>query len=617
MRKVIALVLVFAMILPMINVVGKITASAASTAELLINPGFEDDITGWTKYSPSDYEIVTDGTHSGDKAMLMTNRQNPYGVYREVLNDILTVNGKGEYTFGVWAKLPKGVPSCPCQVVIVIKGSNSDNAWSASDNITLTTEWQKIEAKSKTLTWEGDVVDSGIYISTGPNVSPDIYVDDFSLVKESPVNGSPLPTKGNPIVGDETKRGETTTIGAIRWDGWFGEPRTGEYGYVSAEVERTLSPAKFHYRTPFFGEITADDKVSFPDFTQETFDKEILYAADAGIDYWAFCWFDGNDIGKVRKFLATSQYKNKIKICSIFGPDQYSNDSVNEIKSYFKSGLWQTVQGGRPLMYYYTDADITKSIGIYRGVCSELGIPAPYVVRMGGTGVGVDNTLVDAISDYAIFGSGGAAFSTLMDKEVHRWKSTYLDGKQMIPCISTGWDPRPRNNPDLVPPSVWAGDANAWVQTATPAELTTSVTSAYQWIDANKKLSLANTAIMYAWNEHDEGGWICPTIAVDENGNAIKNADGTNKIDTSRLDAVKAAITAYKTVGLPSPTPKPVPGATNSPEPTATMPVNTNDNSSTLNIPLIIAISVGAIVIIGGGIIFIGIKRNKKQSPIE
>jgi len=365
-------------------------------------------------------------------------------------------------------------------------------------------------------------------------------------MEESSVNGSPIPTKGIPIPGDETKCGETTTIGAIRWDGWFGEPRTGEYGFVVTEVERTLSPAMFHFRTPFFGQITEESKVHFPDFTQETFDKEILYATDAGIDYWAFCWFDGNDVGKVRKFLATSQYKDKIKICSIFGPDKYIN-TINEIKSYFKSGLWQTVQGGRPLMYYYTDADINECIELYRDVCSELGIPAPYVVRMSGTVIGVDNTLVDAISDYAIFGSGGAAFSILMDKEIQRWKSTYLDGKQMIPCISTGWDPRPRTNPDLVPLSIWTGDAKAWVQAAIPEELTTSITSAYQWIDANKKLSLANTAIMYAWNEHDEGGWLCPTIAVDANGNHLKNADGTYKIDASRLDAVKAAITADKT----------------------------------------------------------------------
>ena len=30
-----------------------------------------------------------------------------------------------------------------------------------------------------------------------------------------------------------------------------------------------------------------------------------------------------------------------------------------------------------------------------------------------------------------------------------------------------------------------------------------------------------NTVIMYCWNEYSEGGWFCPTIAVDENGKVL------------------------------------------------------------------------------------------------
>ena len=56
----------------------------------------------------------------------------------------------------------------------------------------------------------------------------------------------------------------------------------------------------------------------------------------------------------------------------------------------------------------------------------------------------------------------------------------------------------------------------------------------------------ANTVLMYAWNEHDEGGWICPTLKVDENGNQLYGENGEKLIDTSRIEAIKKAISEFK-----------------------------------------------------------------------
>jgi len=38
------------------------------------------------------------------------------------------------------------------------------------------------------------------------------------------------------------------------------------------------------------------------------------------------------------------------------------------------------------------------------------------------------------------------------------------------------------------------------------------VQDAFDFIGANSSICDADTTLMYAWNEHDEGGWLCPTL---------------------------------------------------------------------------------------------------------
>jgi len=51
--------------------------------------------------------------------------------------------------------------------------------------------------------------------------------------------------------------------------------------------------------------------------------------------------------------------------------------------------------------------------------------------------------------------------------------------------------------------------------TATPDELAAHVRQAVEWTKANRDLDPANAIIVYAWNEHDEGGWLEPTLRTD------------------------------------------------------------------------------------------------------
>ena len=60
--------------------------------------------------------------------------------------------------------------------------------------------------------------------------------------------------------------------------------------------------------------------------------------------------------------------------------------------------------------------------------------------------------------------------------------------------------------------------------TATPAQLTKHLQEVLDWTAHNPDLTPANAVIIYAWNEHDEGGWLAPTWTAERRPN-------TNRIE--------------------------------------------------------------------------------------
>jgi len=72
-----------------------------------------------------------------------------------------------------------------------------------------------------------------------------------------------------------------TTVGAIRWDGWFEDN----------PWQRNLDPEQWHYRLPFFAEKDRDNGVCVVDNSDDVMAREIAFARAGGIDYWAFCYY--------------------------------------------------------------------------------------------------------------------------------------------------------------------------------------------------------------------------------------------------------------------------------------------------------------------------------------
>lgn len=322
-------------------------------------------------------------------------------------------------------------------------------------------------------------------------------------------------------------------VGAIRWDGWVGNKGSWQIGPI---VERTLGPSKFHYRAPFFSIVTGKDSISIDGTTQEIMDKEIVFATEAGIDYWAYCWYpDGCGLELARKLHQTSILANDVKWCVILGTfevnvlNNYGASLVND----FARENYQKVLGGRPLIYLYS-SDLTRAgLDKLRAMTIAKNLKTPYVVVMAWDAASAADYCqvigADAISSYAALGNNNRPFTEVIPPQSKANWEKFAAKKEVVPWVCTGWNAKPRMESENPWSSYYSDATNC--QDATANDIKDFLLSAIDWTVSHRSKVVANTLIMYAWNEHDEGyGAICPTLGTD------------GMPDTERLDSVRVAL---------------------------------------------------------------------------
>ena len=322
---------------------------------------------------------------------------------------------------------------------------------------------------------------------------------------------------------------ENPTVGAIRWDAWTG-------GHVTKQVERSLGPQKYHHRLPWFAKVIKENNVKIDGSLQSVMDKEINFASDAGLDYWAFLTYPESSPMSLAltKYLKSSQ-RTKINFSLILHNvlDVNNNEWKNENSRIVKLLLhpeYQTVLNKRPLVYIFKKNFDFKRISQFRKLAKKFGIN-PYIVYMGWNPASNFKRLshkgIDAVSSYAK-SSKRKKFSSLVKEIKKDWHNAARASVPYIPLVTTGWDKGPRKDN----PVSWEHNAKYHHQkvfpaTALPNEIANHLYDAITFIKNNSKVCLANTAIIYAWNEHDEGAWLSPTWQTG------------GHINTERLDAIR------------------------------------------------------------------------------
>lgn len=324
--------------------------------------------------------------------------------------------------------------------------------------------------------------------------------------------------------------GARPIVGAIRWDGWYGD------GGVVKAVEHSLGQPKYHFRLPWFAQLLDGDKVRINGDSQEIVEREIAYAAQAGLNYWAFVDYGNEAPGlsiALNRYLAAKD-KQSVRYCFVEEGarlDKAGRAGWPRLVEHFRNGDYQTVLGGRPLLFVFVkpprltkaDWDELKRQAVVAG------LKTPYLVLLGWDPEQDAKAMVelgfDAVSAYARGGSYSMTQPSYAQQcamiRRDRWEKWRALRVPSVTFASAGWDTRPRNER---PPS-WMKEVTATPDptpfsqqrplldavTATPDELVTHVQEAINWTQANRNLNPANTLLIYAWNEHDEGGWLQPT----------------------------------------------------------------------------------------------------------
>ena len=234
---------------------------------------------------------------------------------------------------------------------------------------------------------------------------------------------------------------QTPLVGAIRWDAWQ------ESGTVNAAVEATLGPEHWHYRLPFFSQVLSTNSVHIDGNHRSIMDPEIIYAANAGINYWAFVTYpDGLGMSNGLHLYLNSPQKGLINFCLILQGSWISdpgswNPEVERYVSYFRDAKYQNVLGNQPLVYLFNVQSMIGS-GKYadwsavhaafdqlRTAATAAGLGSPYVVIQGWNAAtdktNMQNIGADAIGAYAIGGGtpSGSPYATLAAAAHNFWES--------------------------------------------------------------------------------------------------------------------------------------------------------------------------------------------------
>jgi hypothetical protein len=193
--------------------------------------------------------------------------------------------------------------------------------------------------------------------------------------------------------------------------------------------------------------------------------EELKFAHQAGIDYWAWCWYDPTrpeatewHMNDVLELYRKSPDRDLVNYCLI-GPGYYATqhweDTVERFVAMFKEPNYQKVLGNRPLFYYFSSQDAVphfrsieearKAIDYLREKTIEAGLDTPYIVGLcfwpdKGAQAAKDCGF-DAIGSYCnppAAESRELAYSEMAGLNRWFWNACKETGHQVVPPVNAG-----------------------------------------------------------------------------------------------------------------------------------------------------------------------------------
>ena len=316
-------------------------------------------------------------------------------------------------------------------------------------------------------------------------------------------------------------------IGAVNWDASL--PSEYYFGFYQTS---SLSQAKYRTWTPFYADIIDKERVGYHIRTVEEYEKEMQYAIDAGVDYFAFVWYptEGSkehkqgsardcshkvfELNYARGLYQKSTLKEKLGACAILGAHPFTDNDIIELVRAFAEPYYEKIDG-MPLLYLYGGYREEIVEKIFRA-CEERGIPTPFIVPMVTNAEGVEKMpRAAALSAYTSGADGINTYDELIDISIEKNAARISGNIGFIPTFNVGWDPSPR----IDRPVPWMSTADGksaypalgYAKMATGEELCRGAVKFAKFLLEKAKNNMVGHVLTFAWNEFEEGGFFCPT----------------------------------------------------------------------------------------------------------
>lgn len=314
-------------------------------------------------------------------------------------------------------------------------------------------------------------------------------------------------------------------LGAINWDaGLPGDTYFGGY------MIRSLGDKNHVHRLPYYAKKDAEGNYYIQERTQEDYNRELQYAIDGGLDFFLYCWYpDGEEpreigteanpelaehfptLNTMRKLYQQSPLRKKLKMCAILlTPHAYSAKDLEALLTAMQEDYYEK-KDGRPLVFLFGGYRL-DFITTLRELAKPMGID-PYIVFInnGRSSENGDYSAADAVSAYASCHDGETyeAFCRAVVQDNEKRKAY---GLPVIPLLSVGWNPMPR----IDHPCPWVQYSDrVYAPLPTSDQMEKATLNYFRWIKENRAQADTGYGVVFAWNEFEEGGYLCPTLSED------------------------------------------------------------------------------------------------------
>jgi len=310
-------------------------------------------------------------------------------------------------------------------------------------------------------------------------------------------------------------------VGAYYFDGWAGRHRLAD-----DPNEKWARTAPDHLTRRMVEEFPHLEPVwGWRDDSLKAMERQIDLAADAGLAFFAFCWYwhdNGKSINRkaIRQdskhscldLFLRAKNNHRLKFCLMVA--NHPGFEIKGAENWRKAAeFWMPylkhpqhlTAGGKPLVIIYVHAPCNKtSLACMQRTARKAGLPG---LAFAGCGGGTPGPEYSFSTDYNVIkgyqkGAERRKFRELVQDHERTWRGS--KEQPHIPCIIAGWDCRPWETP--------GGLCSPYYPDRTPKAFAAHVHSAADWMRKNPdKTTPEQIAIIYAWNEFGEGGYLAPT----------------------------------------------------------------------------------------------------------